>query len=283
MKYDIKNKYFMIMIALMLVITIFGISTNATFNKNTIIKYDYIDITVEEAWVMLNDPSQENGIQIPIDVRRNDEWKVEHIDTPAPENPIHYPLSDLQDPGGLQIFRSAYDGEEISLYCRTGSRSVTAANILISNGFNGTIYNMLGGITEWKSSGFPTVGNQPPSIPEITGPVSGTPGEEYEYTLLSNDPDGDEVFYCINWSDGTSELCFGPYSSNEEIIVSHTWEETGTYIVKVKARDYYEDESDWGTLEVTMPMNQPYNFPIMQWLMKRFPQAFPILRNLLEL
>ena len=269
MTYEIKNKYFTIMTASMLVITIFSISITATLHQNTTIENEYIDITAEEAWIMLNDPSQENGIQIPIDVRRDDEWRVEHIDTPAPENPIHYPLSDLQDPNGLQIFLSTYDGEEIVLYCRTGSRSVTAANILISNGFNGTVYNMLGGINEWKSAGYPTVGNHPPSIPEITGPTSGTPGEEYDYILLSNDPDGDDVSYCINWSDGTPELWVGPYLSNEEIIVSHTWEEEGTYVVKVKAKDYYEDESDWATIEVAIPKDKPFQifleiyFPIL--------------------
>lgn len=274
MKY--KNKLFMIMIALILVINVFSISSAATSIQKTAPKNNYIDITVEEAWIMLNDPSPENGIQIPIDVRRDDEWKVEHIDTPTPENPIHYPLTYLQEPNGLQIFLSTYHGEEIILYCRTGSRSVTAANILINNGFNGTIYNMLGGITDWKSSGYPTVANQPPSIPEISGPTSGTSGVEYDFTLKSNDPDGDDVFYCINWSDGTSEFVFGPYSSNEEIIVSHTWEEKGTYLVKVKARDYYEDESDWATLEVAIPKNKSTQF----FLETYFPRLFSIFSNL---
>jgi len=40
--------------------------------------------------------------------------------------------------------------------------------------------------------------------------------------------------------------------------VSHIWEEEGNYIIKVKAKDSYETESDWGTLEVSMPKRRAY-------------------------
>jgi len=56
----------------------------------------YTDISVQEAWDMLNDPSPSNGIQIPIDVRTDSEWYGERINTPYPEDPRHYCLSDLQ-------------------------------------------------------------------------------------------------------------------------------------------------------------------------------------------
>ena len=44
---------------------------------------DFININVHEAWEFLNDTS--NGIQIPIDVRKDYEWNDERIDTPVPE------------------------------------------------------------------------------------------------------------------------------------------------------------------------------------------------------
>ena len=215
----------------------------------------YIDITVEEAWNMLKDLS--NGIQIPIDVRTDSEWKNEHIDMPPPENPIHYALSNLEEENGLQEFISLYGSETIILYCRTGHRSSVAAVLLVENNFPGTIYNMLGGITEWKTAGYPTIANQPPEIPTITGHANGKSGEEYEYKLVTNDPDGDDVYYCINWSDDTGEVCIGSYESGEEVTASHIWNETGTYTIKVKARDIYDDESDWATLEVSMPSCLP--------------------------
>ncbi|MBU1940520.1 MAG: PKD domain-containing protein [Candidatus Thermoplasmatota archaeon] len=233
----------------------------------------YSDLTVQEAWAFLTNES--NGIQIPIDVRRDDEWKVEHIDTPAPENPIHYPLTDLQDPVGLQIFLTLFEGKEIILYCRTGSRSVTAANILLANNFSGIIYNMLGGITAWTAAGLPTEANQAPSIPDISGSVKGKAGVEYTYSFYSVDPDGDDVFYCLNWSDGSGEICVGPYASGDVVEVSHSWSEKGTYVVQVKARDVYDDESDWGTLTIQMPRFYPLF--AWAWLQDHFPVIYYLL------
>jgi rhodanese-related sulfurtransferase len=42
------------------------------------------------------------------------------------------------------------------VYCRTGSRSAEAADIMITLGF-GEVYNMLGGIVDWKAEGYETV------------------------------------------------------------------------------------------------------------------------------
>lgn len=236
----------------------------------------YTDITVEEAWNLLTDTS--NGIQVPIDVRRDSEWKTEHIDTPSPENPIHYPLSTLQDEEGLQEFLSLFAGEEIILYCRTGGRSVSAANILVDADFSGTIYNMLGGITAWIDSGYPTIANRPPGLPEINGPTTGSPGTTLNYMIVSSDPDNDEIYYCLNWSDETGETCLGPYMSGEEVMVSHSWEEQGTYVIQVKARDSYNDESDWVTLEVTMPKSR-MSFSLYEFLQSH-SKMFPFVRHL---
>lgn len=65
-----------------------SIAVNAIAAKENIPKYNnssygfdgYTDISVDEAWALLNNAS--NGIQIPIDVRTDPEWIPEHIDTP---------------------------------------------------------------------------------------------------------------------------------------------------------------------------------------------------------
>lgn len=133
--------------------------------------YDgYTNITVEEAWTLLSDTS--NGIQEPIDVRTLMEWKDERIDTPYPENPKHHCLDDLEDEIKLMEFIELYEGKELILYCHAGGRSVTAAEILVENNFSGVLYNMLGGITAWKSAELPTLTNQPPEV-EIINPKEG--------------------------------------------------------------------------------------------------------------
>ncbi|HUS99344.1 MAG TPA: PKD domain-containing protein [Candidatus Thermoplasmatota archaeon] len=124
--------------------------------------------------------------------------------------------------------------------------------------------------------------NNPPDTPVLDGQTNGKIGTEYTYTFTAVDPDGDDIYYCINWSDGTPEVCIGPFASGEEATATHTWSVKGTYLIKAKARDVHDAESDWGTLEVSMPTS--YKIP-MHWfwerILERFPHAFPILRHLL--
>jgi rhodanese-related sulfurtransferase len=261
-----KNKIFkkMIIFSIMFIILLSAYSNvNALKNRysnfylnNSYPTVNYIDITAEEAWNLLNDTS--NGLQIPIDVRTDNEWKSEHINTPKPENPRHHNFFEWDDQEILTDFMTLYNGNEIIVYCRTGSRSVSAINILIDNGFNGIIYNMLGGITDWKSSGFPIIGNQPPDKPDISGKVNGKVGETYEYGFIANDPENDTIYYYINWSDNSTEDWIGPYNSGTEVIITHNWTEQGIYLIQAKVRDKYGDESNWSTLEINMPEEQKF-------------------------
>ena len=117
----------------------------------------YTNITVEEAWELLQCPC--NGIQIPVDVRTIKEFVDERIDVPSKmEKPRWFSVQLMQREGLLlKLFMFLYKGQEIILYCRTGHRSYKAVQILIDNGFDGKIYNMVGGITAWKEAGFTTV------------------------------------------------------------------------------------------------------------------------------
>jgi outer membrane protein assembly factor BamB len=127
------------------------------------------------------------------------------------------------------------------------------------------------------------INNQPPITPTIDGPASGKIGHTYDYMILSNDPDEDNISYYVNWGDGTNTGWIGPFVTGEEQTVSHTWETDGTYIIQAKAKDGNGAESDWGTLSVTMPTL--YKIPFQQFWMRvleRFPNAFPILRYILK-
>ena len=121
--------------------------------------------------------------------------------------------------------------------------------------------------------------NQPPEAPIINGQTNGKVRKEYSYTFVADDPDANDVFYYIDWGDGSVEDWFGPYPSNEQIIVKHSWSEQGTYIIMARAKDTFEEIGDWGTLEVTMPKNKPilYDFPIINSILERFLNAFPIM------
>jgi len=189
---------------------------------------------------------------------------------------------------------------------------------LVSNNQSGNCYEATGlvlnktyywQIVAWDSQDLSTTGpiwhfttgiNHPPDAPDIEGPtVKPVPrplpkqGEPINYTFKSTDPDGHDVYYYIDWDDGSCEDWFGPYPSGEEITVEHTWNHIGTCSIKAKAKDIYGEESDWGYLDIIIPKDKTFNFnfnifnwwldsfPILQWL-DRFPLLNQIIMRLVE-
>ena len=124
--------------------------------------------------------------------------------------------------------------------------------------------------------------NLPPTTPVLNGETNGKIKVTYPYTVVSTDPNSDQVYYWIDWGDGTNTGWIGPYNSGVVVTQSHSWTEKSSYIIKAKAKDVYGNESNWGQLSVTMPYT--YNIPFMTFwerLFQRFPHAFPILQQLM--
>jgi len=124
--------------------------------------------------------------------------------------------------------------------------------------------------------------NIPPATPQKpSGTINGDVGIEYTYTTTTTDPDGDTLYYSWSWGDDNISGWYGPFDSNVVASASHVWTEKGTYEIKVKAKDEHGAESDWATLDVTMPTSLGVTNPFLHWLFEQFPHAFPILRHLL--
>lgn len=122
--------------------------------------------------------------------------------------------------------------------------------------------------------------NDAPDAPTITGPSSGKPGSIYRFTITATDPDIDDAIYCfLDWGDGTTTEWIGPYNSGETFVVTHSWTEKGTYVVKAKVKDEHGAESGWATIDVKMPTNIGRTYPFIHWLLELFPHAFPLLRS----
>jgi hypothetical protein len=125
-------------------------------------------------------------------------------------------------------------------------------------------------------AGFP---NAPPDTPIIYGNTTGKPNEDYNFTLLTTDPDGDNVYYWIDWGDQTNTGYIGPYQSGELITKNHTWTKKGTYTLKAKAKDTKQEEMNtWGTLTLTLNKNKGKQTNIQQileklieWILSLFP------------
>jgi hypothetical protein len=121
-----------------------------------------------------------------------------------------------------------------------------------------------------------------PNIP--SGPTSGKIGKKYEYTFVTIDPDGDEIYYNIDWGDKNNSHWIGPYPSGELVTVKHNWTQKGTYEIKVKAKDIYEAESDWSDpLSVTMLRYKLVTCPVFFLVIERLMQCFPMFTNLLNI
>ncbi len=135
--------------------------------------------------------------------------------------------------------------------------------------------------------GFKTFGldTSIPSPPSISGPDSGKIGVTYDYEIVSEDNDGDEISYYVDWGDG-DYLTVGPFPSGSSSTVSHAWSRQGTYNIKAKAFDVHGAESDWAELSVSMPKSKPYiNTPFLQILenlLQNHPHLFPLLQKILQ-
>ena len=86
-----------------------------------------------------------------LDVRTQGEYDAEYIcnATLIPLNELESRLNELYP----------YNNTEIIVYCQSGFRSANASQILNTNGFM-KVYNMLGGISAWKSAGYNVCTNE---------------------------------------------------------------------------------------------------------------------------
>ena len=64
------------------------------------------------------------------------------------------------------------------------------------------------------------------------------------------------------------------------IDVGDIWHEKGTFTIRAQAQDIAGLESEWGTLQVTMPRNKIAHNALFLRLLERFPNIFLMLRYL---
>lgn len=94
--------------------------------------------------------------------------------------------------------------------------------------------------------------NVAPQDPVIAGAMKVRVRQQVEYHVVTSDINGDDVFYFIDWDDGTYTEWIGPFGSNEEISLVHTWDTRGSYRIRARSKDVHGHESDWTTYEVSI-------------------------------
>ncbi len=125
-----RNKVLIFLFAL---VYFFGCSVQS-------VKYDqesYLDVSPVEAKRKIE---KDRNVLI-LDVRTVEEFSEEHI-----KGAINIPVQEMAK--RLDELKK-YKNYDIIVYCRSGSRSKRASEILVKNGFK-HVYNLSGGIIEWK-------------------------------------------------------------------------------------------------------------------------------------
>jgi hypothetical protein len=128
-----------------------------------------------------------------------------------------------------------------------------------------------------------SIPNSPPSKPVLTGPAKGAINQWYNFSVVATEPEGEDVYYLIEWGDGQVDEWVGPYKSGITIEITHVWNIKGTYTIKAKAKDINGIESDWGTLNVVMPKEYTFSIhELLQNLLMKFSDRFPILQHIIQ-
>lgn len=179
--------------------------------------------------------------------------------------------------GGKKVLVGGYDDESYyrSRIEKCGARDVHELDLSIS--------------VEWVADGVMDISvsitnneqieNFPPEKPDIDGPAKGSIGVEQEYIISAEDPNGDDVYFWVQWFEGCPGVSWeGPYKSGEDVIFKYTYEEQGDYLIQVQAKDTEGALSEWASLEVSMP--KPYS--ISRFLSFRFLDQFPLILNVLR-
>ena len=107
------------------------------------------------------------------------------------------------------------------------------------------------------------VTGDPPDQPIINGPLSGNVGVSYDYYVSAIDPDSDDVYYNVDWGDGTTYGWVGPYPSGMNVSIEKIWGHPDLFKVKVIAKDLWSLKSNWSDPIFVLIENIAPNEPII--------------------
>jgi outer membrane protein assembly factor BamB len=203
--------------------------------------------------------------------------------TPGPGQIVTFDASDSYDPDG-SITLYEWDWNNDGVFDESSINPVTT-HVWVNPGsylvtLQVTDNDLEHGMVS-KTIGI-TNDNQPPKTPLIRGPARGKVGVIYNYTIVATDPNDDSLYYWIEWGDASPAVeWLGPYGSNQTITVNHTYSKKGTYMIRCQAKDIWNTSSEWGTLDIKMPLSYAVIFMhFWERFFDRVSHLFPILRHL---
>ncbi|MFH2049315.1 MAG: PKD domain-containing protein [bacterium] len=88
--------------------------------------------------------------------------------------------------------------------------------------------------------------SDPPSDPVAPdGVEDGVTGVTYQFSTVSSDPEGNDVYYRYDFGDNTVTDWLGPYTSGDICTASHAYATSGNYGIIAQAKDSWDYESGW--------------------------------------
>jgi hypothetical protein len=128
--------------------------------------------------------------------------------------------------------------------------------------------------------------SQHPIKPEPPiGPSECKRRTQYNFTAMTTDPDNDLLYYLFDWGDNSISNWIGPFESGIICNTSHIWKRSGSYEIKVKAKDDNGMQSEWSDpLEVSISKNKTIKLiDIINDLIDENSLKFRLLRQLIRL
>ena len=108
--------------------------------------------------------------------------------------------------------------------------------------------------------------NNAPSKPIVSGPSKVRIGVQYEWTIISTDPEGSDITYYFDWGDQCGASWYGPYPSGEVVVLPQIYTLVSTYIINAMAMDDKSAESDWTYFDVEAVRSRAVNHPFLKFL-----------------
>ena len=133
--------------------------------------------------------------------------------------------------------------------------------------------------------------DQSPSAPVITGPCEAKLDQICDYTIVSIDPQDDDIFYEIRYSDVPNLIIDdGPYLSGVSLTVSHCWwtyyQNCNPFCIRARARDIDGHTSDWSICKTNITdsgkIKTKTYIDMMPLLLQRLFQRFPFFEKILN-
>jgi hypothetical protein len=173
---------------------------------------------------------------------------------PYPNQPVLFNASTSFDPDGIIVLYE-WDWDSDGSYEENGTTPVATHTWASGGAYPVTLRVTDDDNDSATHSDVVLVQSHPPTPPPINGSHYGKVNVEHVLILgpIIN-PEGDVVYYLIDWGDGNFSEWIGPYDSGLPATVTYSWSEPGVYSLKVKAKNGFGTETNWSeafTLYIT--------------------------------